>query len=553
VDRRSSERLEEPTRLGSYEIIRKLARGGMAELFLARGPDGLAVVKKILPKHADSPRFLQLFLDEARLAGSLDHPNIVRVFGADRDGATAFFAMEYLHGQDVRTMLHRAWTIREQVPVEHAVHVAARVAAALHHAHEQRRPDGTLLQIVHRDVSPSNIIVSYQGAVKLVDFGVAKAATSTVKTRTGALRGKVSYMSPEQARGAALDRRSDIFSLGIVLWEMITTQRLFRGENDLQTLQLIINRPPRPPSELQPACEPELDRIVLRALAQDPDARYQTAAELLRDLEDAASIQGLDLEAGALAGYLGQLFAPEVRSWEEAKAAGRTLVQHLTSGGELTIQLTESDFIEAVDLNAMIEDDDELDDDSELDRTEIQPHPEPALAATGPLDLPPPIARLPTPPVPLPVVRVGSAPVAADVAPAMPPPSAPVAPPPELAGSSEELAAMAPGPWAIARGSSAATPSAGMAVQAPLSSPVPVPVPVPLSSPVPVPVQAPLSTPMAVQAPRSSPVPVQAPPPGFALDPERADLLLRRGLWVGAALIAAVVVVAIIMAAVAGS
>ncbi|HSK00191.1 MAG TPA: serine/threonine-protein kinase, partial [Kofleriaceae bacterium] len=432
MDRRSSERLEEPTRLGSYEIIRKLARGGMAELFLARGPEGLAVLKKILPKHADSPRFLQLFLDEARLAGSLDHPNIVRVFGADRDGATAFFAMEYLHGQDVRTMLHRAWTIREQVPIEHAIHVASRVAAALHHAHEQRRPDGTLLQIVHRDVSPSNIIVSYQGAVKLVDFGVAKAATSTVKTRTGALRGKVSYMSPEQARGAAIDRRSDIFSLGIVLWEMITTQRLFRGENDLQTLQLIINRPPAPPSELQPACEPELDRIVLRALAQDPDARYQTAAELLGDLEDAASIQGLDLEAGALAGYLGHLFAPEVRSWEEAKAAGRTLVQHLTSGGELTIQLTESDFIEAVDLNAMIEDDAEddaeLDDDSELERTEIQTHPEPALAATGPLDLPPPIARLPTPPVPLPVVRVGSAPVAAGVAPAMPPPVAPIAP-----------------------------------------------------------------------------------------------------------------------------
>src|SRR5262249_62393703 len=139
----------------------------------------------------------------------------------------------------------------QQFPVDHAVQIARNVAAALHYAHERRRADGTLLDIVHRDVSPSNILVSYDGAVKLVDFGVAKAATSTVKTRTGTLKGKISYMSPEQAKGASIDRRSDIFSLGIVLWEMITTQRLYRGENDLQTLQLIIHEPPRRPSEVQ--------------------------------------------------------------------------------------------------------------------------------------------------------------------------------------------------------------------------------------------------------------------------------------------------------------
>ena len=153
MDRVTAERLGDATRVGSFEIIRKLARGGMAELYLARGPDGVAVVKKILPKYTSSPRMIQLFLDEARLARSLDHPNIVRTFESGHDSlGAAYFAMEYLHGQDVRTVLLRAWTIGEQVPIEHAVYVALHVAAALHYAHEQRREDGTLLEIVNRDV-----------------------------------------------------------------------------------------------------------------------------------------------------------------------------------------------------------------------------------------------------------------------------------------------------------------------------------------------------------------------------------------------------------------
>ena len=469
--------------------------------------------------------------------------------------------MEYLHGQDVRSILHRSWTIGETVPIVHAVHVASRVASALHYAHERRRPDGTLLGLVHRDVSPSNIIVTYDGAVKLVDFGVAKATTSSVKTRTGMLKGKISYMSPEQARGAAIDRRSDLFSLGIVLWEMVTTQRLFRGENDLATLQLIINHPPRRPSELQPDCPPELERIILRALAQDPAARYQTAAELLGDLE------GLGLEAApeSLAAYVGWVFSPEVQSWQAASAAGLTLVDHLTSVGDLTMPVTESDFLEAIDLEAMIEDDEDMedveddeDDQDDEDLTEIQGPPssptpgfasEPVIpvarphTASGPVPVarphtasgPVPVARPHTASGPMPVARPhaasGGYPVMRAHTPSGPLPvvqaHAPTAiaaalggpaavrprtasqglpvmpPPPPLPPSGDSAMGPPTGPWALASGS---TPSAASG---------------------------------AFAAPAGS-----AAPPG-ALDPQVVDRLLRRGLWVGAGILGLVVIIAI--------
>src|SRR5688572_30931548 len=208
------------------------------------------------------------------------------------------------------------------MPIRFAVQIATQVAAALHYAHEMRRPDGSLVDIVHRDVSPSNIIVTYDGAVKLLDFGVAKASTRTVKTRTGTLKGKISYMSPEQAKGAPVDRRSDIFSLGIVLWEMVTTSRLFRGENDLATLQLIINVPPKKPTEARPDCPPELERIILKALSQDITQRYQTSDELLRDLENFQRDADLGPSATALSVYVSELFAPEIAAWNEAKASG---------------------------------------------------------------------------------------------------------------------------------------------------------------------------------------------------------------------------------------
>jgi len=367
VDNAVSERSGETTRLGSFEIVRKLARGGMAEIFLARtlGPSGfekLVVLKKILPKYAGNRRFVQLFLEEAKLAASLDHPNIAQVYDIGTVDGGYFFTMEYLHGQDVRSILHRTWRTGDRFPIEHAVQIARHVASALHFAHEKQRGDGTVLGIVHRDVSPSNIIVTYDGATKLLDFGVAKTAASTVKTRTGALKGKVAYMSPEQAKGAPIDRRSDIFSLGIVLWEMVTTQRLYRGENDLATLQLIITHPPKRPTAIRPECPRELERIVLRALADDPGARYQTAEQLVTDLDELAREHRLKQSSNALAATLGQLFGDELAAWRDARAAGVPLAEHLHSAGDLTTPVSESDFIDPDDDSAELE----LDEDDEL-------------------------------------------------------------------------------------------------------------------------------------------------------------------------------------------
>ena len=402
----------------------------MAELFLARtkGPNGfekVVALKRILPKYTERQRYISLFCDEARLAASLNHANIVQVYDIGLDSGAYFFAMEYLHGQDLRSVLHRAWREGEKMPLQFAVQIATQVAAALHYAHEMKRPDGSLVDIVHRDVSPSNIIVTYDGAVKLLDFGVAKAATRTVKTRTGTLKGKISYMSPEQAKGAPVDRRSDIFSLGIVLWEMVTTSRLFRGENDLATLQLIINVPPKKPSEARPDCPPELERIILKALTQDITNRYQTADEMLRDLENFQRDADIGPSPTALSVYVSELFAPEITSWNEAKAAGVPLGEHLTHIGDMTEPILESEFIEAMDLPAMLAreealaamDDDEHDehdveeDDEDEQSTIIPTTPSPAQAKR--FETPKP--RATTPPIPT-------------RAPTMPPPRPPVLP-----------------------------------------------------------------------------------------------------------------------------
>jgi serine/threonine protein kinase len=208
-------------------------------------------------------------------------------------------------------------------------------------------------------VSPSNIVISYEGAVKLVDFGVAKAATSSVKTRTGTLKGKIAYMSPEQAKGSPIDRRSDIFSLGIVLWELLTTNRLYKGDNDLATIQMIINSKARRPSQLNPTVPPELDRIVLRALAIDVEERYQTAEQLQLELEAVKLAQsGVNLR-----GLMQALFEPEIDAWNHAQASGRTLIEHLVINPptELTMMVSENE------IDFVSEDEESFDDEDLAD------------------------------------------------------------------------------------------------------------------------------------------------------------------------------------------
>ena len=374
----------ETTRLGSYAIVRKLAKGGMAELFLARsvGPEGfekLVVLKKILPRYAENPRFVQLFLDEAKLAAGLDHPHIAQVYDMGRVDGNYFFTMEYVHGQDVRSILRRTERNHRSTPIELAVQIARNVASGLHYAHERRRPDGTLVEIVHRDVSPSNILLSYDGAVKLADFGVAKASSSSVRTRTGALKGKVGYMSPEQARGQTIDRRSDIFSLGVVLWELVAVRRLFKSDNDLATIQSIINVPPPSLSSFRDDCPPELDRIIGRALAKDPADRYQNAQQLQRDLEELAREHKLNQSSIALSAYLTELFETELAAWRDAQANGSTVTDFVVSGtaGELVTPVSESEL--SLDGPSFEEPEDEgADDDVEVDEEMSAPTAMPA-------------------------------------------------------------------------------------------------------------------------------------------------------------------------------
>jgi len=315
--------------LGKYEIVRKLAVGGMAQIYLARargtaGFEKLVVLKRILPSVAEDHGFVQMFLDEARLAAALRHPNIADVFDVGTESDSYYFAMEFIHGQDVRTIRLAAYEANRDIPLEVALAIISGTAYALSYAHAYAGLTGPL-GIVHRDVSPSNILVSYDGAVKLVDFGIARAdsRSGTVKTRTGTLRGKVPYMSPEQCRGKKLDRRSDLFSLGSVLYELTTGRRPFEGHSEYDTLEMIVLGELAPPSVHVASYPPELEAIVLRLLSVEPAERYQTADDLLVDLEQLMSRSQLIASERIVARYMRELFAEEIT--ESETAPGSTL------------------------------------------------------------------------------------------------------------------------------------------------------------------------------------------------------------------------------------
>jgi TonB family protein len=278
-------------RFGQYEILERIASGGMAELFRARlsGAEGfrkIVAIKKILPHLSGDEEFLTMFADEAKLAAQLSHPNIVHIFDLGRiDSGGYFIAMEHVEGRDLRSILHMVRETGLKVPVPLAVSIAAKVASALDYAHRRRGDDGESLHIVHRDVSPPNILVSTNGDVKLCDFGIAKAASKVSRTESGALKGKLPYMSPEQAWARPVDQRSDIYSLGSVLFEMLTGRKLFSGDSELGVLEKVRAGEVVPPSTENSDVSPALDALVLKALAREPDGRYVTASEMLRDLE----------------------------------------------------------------------------------------------------------------------------------------------------------------------------------------------------------------------------------------------------------------------------
>ncbi|HET6583702.1 MAG TPA: protein kinase, partial [Nannocystaceae bacterium] len=293
-----------------YDILGRLAVGGMAELFLARpkGSAHVVVVKRILPQLAEDPEFVRMFRDEAHLASTLQHPNIARVFDFGLDGEEPFFAMEYVHGENLRTILRGAIAKCEPIPLALVLTIADGLTAALHHAHEQTDGDGRPLLIVHRDVSPTNVLVSQRGELKIVDFGIAKAAAGTHVTQAGMLKGKASYMSPEQCRAEPVDRRSDIFAIGILLYELTTLQRLFKGDNELAILHQILTGQITRPSTVTNNYPPELEAILLRTLQIEPSQRYPTAAALRGDLRTFAHRHGLTISGEALSRYLVERF-----------------------------------------------------------------------------------------------------------------------------------------------------------------------------------------------------------------------------------------------------
>lgn len=275
----------ELSQIGKYEVIARIAQGGMAEIFLARQPgiggfSRRVVLKCILPALAEEPRFVQMFMEEARLASQIHHPNVVQIFDVGEEDDEYFIAMEYIDGLSVGDMATLPNGDQRTFPISVAGEIVAQACLGLQAAHKLTAEDGKPLGLVHRDVSPQNLMVSRDGVVKLVDFGIAKAQDSSVRTRTGNIKGKYAYMSPEQVRGQPLDRRSDIFSLGTLFFELITGHRLFHRSAELAILVAIIEDPFPSAHELDSSIPVELSDIILKSLQRDREERYATAAEL---------------------------------------------------------------------------------------------------------------------------------------------------------------------------------------------------------------------------------------------------------------------------------
>jgi serine/threonine-protein kinase len=322
-----------PRAFGKYTLVRKLAKGGMAELFVAvqksvAGFEKLVVIKRILPALNSDRALVDMLLHEARTAATLSHPNIAQIFDVGVADDTYFICMEHVHGEDLRSIV-RQMKKKDvlEFPIEHALGIVLGVCAGLAYAHDKRALDGKPLNIVHRDVSPQNVVVTFAGDVKLVDFGIAKSdAMSIDDTKSGRLKGKIPYMSPEQARGETVDRRSDVFSAGVVLFELTTGKRLFKGANEYETIELICEREYPKPSEVRPGYPSELEQIVTRALAKDREQRWDGAREMQAALEEFVRRERISVSAIALSQFMRSLFDHKVED------TGRLLSLHTRTG-----------------------------------------------------------------------------------------------------------------------------------------------------------------------------------------------------------------------------
>ncbi|HEY5927481.1 MAG TPA: serine/threonine-protein kinase [Kofleriaceae bacterium] len=339
-----------PPRIGRHAVIGYLADGGMAEIFLGKEPDGRPVViKRILPHLARQQNFVSMFIDEARIGSQVKHPNVVEIYELGQVGGDLFMVMEYLAGESVSGLLRRMELRKDRLHIALGAYVIAEAAAGLHAAHDLRDAAGNTLGIVHRDISPSNLFVTYSGDVKVLDFGIATAADRISRTATGHVKGKFSYMSPEQCMGMPLDPRSDLWSLGVVLYELTTQRRLFKLPNELLVLKAVTQDPiPRPRRE-QPQFPQFMEQIVMKALQREPTRRHGSAAELRDELVDAMAKLGFTNDPKTeLARVMAELFPERI-------AEKRALFSDLRAGTEQFATLPPAEVDQHIDLAQMPE------------------------------------------------------------------------------------------------------------------------------------------------------------------------------------------------------
>jgi serine/threonine protein kinase len=309
--------LKKPIPFGKYILLERINVGGMAEVFLAKAYGGegferLLAIKKILPTMVEDDEFITMFLDEAKISVQLNHPNVVQIHELGMQEEQYYIAMDYVAGRDLRTLLERYRRRKETMPLQQAAYLAKCMAEGLDYAHKKKDARGMDLNIVHRDVSPQNILVSYEGEVKIIDFGIAKAANRAQKTQAGILKGKFGYMSPEQVRGLPIDRRSDIFALGVVMYEMMTGEKLFQGESDFSTLEKVRNAEVPSPRKFNTGMPPGLEKVLYKVLAREVEDRYQWGSELAEDLTPFLGTPGAQYGQERLSMFMRDAFAEEV-------------------------------------------------------------------------------------------------------------------------------------------------------------------------------------------------------------------------------------------------
>ncbi|MEO5767879.1 MAG: serine/threonine-protein kinase, partial [Polyangia bacterium] len=334
--------MKKPIPFGKYYLLERINVGGMAEVFRAKafgveGFERLVAVKKILPNIAEDEEFIAMFIDEAKIAVQLQHANIAQIFDLGKVEDSFFIALEFVRGRDLRAMFDRVRQRAEVMPTPQACFVVMQVCEGLDYAHNKRDGQGRELHLVHRDISPQNVLVGFEGEIKLIDFGIAKAAGKASKTQAGILKGKFGYMSPEQVRGLPIDRRSDIFSVGIVLYELLTGERLFMGESDFSTLEKVRNVEILPPSSYNKSIPEELERIALKALAKDPEDRYQNAIDLHDDLQAFLYTKGELYSRKDLAAWMKRMFPAEIEEENTKAEQFRQIVSPLPPGPRKTM------------------------------------------------------------------------------------------------------------------------------------------------------------------------------------------------------------------------